>query len=72
VSPLDVQTRTPQGLRVFFGEWVTDKGEAVGQHAGLDPHHTQEHAMHPRVRHFVFSLPPEGAQASFEAARQEA
>jgi hypothetical protein len=26
----------------------------------------------PHIRHCVTSLPPEGAQASFEAARQEA
>ena len=26
----------------------------------------------PHAHHFVYSLPPEGAQASFEAARQEA
>jgi hypothetical protein len=25
----------------------------------------------PHVHHFVYSLPPEGAQASFGAARQE-
>jgi hypothetical protein len=27
---------------------------------------------HPHAHHFVYSLPPEGAQASFGAARQEA
>ena len=26
----------------------------------------------PHAHHFVYSLPPEGAQASFGAARQEA
>ena len=28
--------------------------------------------MNPHAFHFVYSLPPEGALASFEAARQEA
>ncbi len=28
--------------------------------------------MNPHAHHFVYSLPPEGALASFEAARQEA
>ena len=28
--------------------------------------------MNPHAHHFVYSLPPEGAAASFEAARQEA
>ena len=28
--------------------------------------------MNPHAHHFMYSLPPEGAQASFEAARQEA
>lgn len=28
--------------------------------------------MNPHARNFVFSLPPGGAKASFEAARQEA
>ena len=28
--------------------------------------------MNPRAYHCVYSLPPEGALASFEAARQEA
>lgn len=28
--------------------------------------------MTPHAYHFVYSLPPEGADASFEAARQEA
>ena len=28
--------------------------------------------MSPHARHFVYSLPPKGALASFEAARQEA
>ena len=27
---------------------------------------------YPHARHFVFSLPPEGARASLAAARQEA
>jgi|GEM_PF-599926 len=31
-----------------------------------------ETTMSPHIRHFVFSLPPEGAQASLGAARQEA
>jgi hypothetical protein len=28
--------------------------------------------MNPHAHHFVYSLPPEGALASLEAARQEA
>jgi len=28
--------------------------------------------MNPHAHHFMYSLPPEGAHASFEAARQEA
>jgi hypothetical protein len=28
--------------------------------------------MRPHAHHFVYSLPPEGAQASLEAARREA
>ena len=28
--------------------------------------------MSPHAYHFVYALPPEGAAASFEAARQEA
>lgn len=28
--------------------------------------------LSPHVRHFVYSLPPEGARAPLEAARQEA
>jgi len=28
--------------------------------------------MNPHVHHFVYSLPPEGAAASLEAARREA
>ena len=28
--------------------------------------------MNPHAHHFVYSLPPKGALASFEAARQEA
>ena len=28
--------------------------------------------MYPHAHHFVYSLPPKGVHASFEAARQEA